>query len=86
MGISELSVYILRWLYARGNVGEIYTNIRHVRSAFPPRYRDMTLINKLIKELRKEDLIFLHKKGTCISLNSHRLKEIEAKYILQKIE
>jgi hypothetical protein len=82
MGISGLSVYILRWLYARGNIGEKYTNIRHVRCAFPPKYRDMTSINKLLKELRKEEMIMLHKKGTCISLNPHRLKEIEMKYIL----
>jgi hypothetical protein len=42
----------------------------------------MTSINKLLKELRKEEMIMLHKKGTCISLNPHRLKEIEMKYIL----
>lgn len=82
MTMSAVSVYILRWLYAHGKVGNAYTNMRNLRHALPVRLRDKTIINRSIKELRNAQLIIIHKKGNCISLNPHRLSETEVKHIL----
>ncbi|MBL7160544.1 MAG: hypothetical protein ISS93_01695 [Candidatus Aenigmarchaeota archaeon] len=78
MKISPESVYILRKLYRWKRVGGVYINEHDVIRAFPRWKRDRKQFKRWIKELRKEGLILLHKNNTCISLNKHKLGEIES--------
>jgi hypothetical protein len=77
MPLSVSAVYILRMLYSAGKIGNNYTNVRNLRHAFPKRMRDMTTVAYAVKELRKEGLIIIFKKGDCISLNPHEIHRIE---------
>ena len=76
-GISKQSVYILRKLYSWNRVGNKYINTHDVIRVFPKHHRNKKLFREWIKELVKEDLLIIHKNGECISLNKHKLGEIE---------
>ena len=77
-GLSNESIYILRKLYSWKRVGNKYINLHDVIRAFPRRYRNKKLFKKWITELRKKELVIIHKNGECISLNKHKLGDIEA--------
>jgi hypothetical protein len=78
-------ILIIRGLHSAGKVGESYTNIKTLMHYFPRRNRDMTLIKKAVKSLRKKGMLELHKKGDCVSLSRSRkiLARIEKEYILK---
>jgi len=76
--LSNEAIYILRKLYGWNRVGNKYINLHDVIRAFPKRLHNWKLFKERIKELLKEDLVIIHKNGKCISLNKHKLGEIEA--------
>jgi hypothetical protein len=76
--ISRESIYILRRLYGWRKVGNKYMNLHDVMRAFPRRLRNKKLFREWIKELIKKDFVIIHKNGECISLNRHKLPEIES--------
>jgi len=78
MSLSNESIYILRKLYGWNRVGNKYINIHDVIRIFPKRLRSKKLFRNYIKELQKDGLIIIHKKGECISLNKHELGKIES--------
>ena len=61
--------------------GGAYKNIQRIQQAFPPHERDMTKVMKAVNELRKEGVVILHKKNTCISLNTKAKNRIRG-YLL----
>jgi hypothetical protein len=71
------AIYILRKLYAKNKVGEIYINNHKLMHFFPRHLRSWGLLREWVKELQKEEMVILHKNGTCISLNPRKLGEIE---------
>lgn len=77
MPVSKEAVFILRKLYDWNRTGNKYVNKHDVLRAFPKRYRNTKLFKIWVKELRNRELIIMHKKGECISLNKHKLDEIE---------
>lgn len=77
-GLSDESIYILRKLYSWNRVGNKYINLHDVIRVFPKHRRDKKLFRQWVKELVKEDLVIIHKKGECISLNKHTLDRIES--------
>jgi ribosomal protein S19E (S16A) len=83
--MGEYETVIVRGLYSAGQVGERYTNMKTLMRYFPRRNRDMTLIKKAVKSLRKKGMLELHKKGDCVSLSRSRkiLARIEKEYILK---
>jgi hypothetical protein len=76
--VSKEATYILRKLYTWKRVGNKYMNIHDVIRVFPRHLRNKRLLKEWVKELLKEDLVLIHKNGECISLNKHRLGEIES--------
>jgi len=74
---SNESVYILRKLYGWNKIGNKYVNIHKVIRIFPTRFRNKKLFKEWVNGLVKEDLVLVHKNGNCISLNKHKLGEIE---------
>ncbi len=77
MYLPNEAVFILRKLYSWNKVGNKYINLHDVIRAFPRRLRNRKLFREWLDELRKEDLVIIHKNGNCISLNKHRLGRIE---------
>ncbi|MFH1364380.1 MAG: hypothetical protein ABIH52_01865 [Candidatus Aenigmatarchaeota archaeon] len=73
-------IRIVRKLNQWEAYGGTYKNIQRLQQGLPSYMRDMTAINKAIKELQKEDVVILHKKNTCISLNPHEKEKIR-KYL-----
>jgi len=73
-------IRIIRKLNQWEAYGGAYKNIKRLKQGLPSYMRDMTIINKAIKELHKEGIIILHKKNTCISLNTHEKDKIK-KYL-----
>lgn len=77
MNLSNEAIFILRKLYSWNRVGNKYMNLHDVIRAFPKRLRNKKLFKEWINALRKEDLVIIHKNGTCISLNKSELGRIE---------
>ena len=75
--LSNEAVFILRKLYSWNKVGNKYINLHDVIRAFPRRLRNTKFFRAWIKDLCKEDLVIIHKNGTCISLNKHELGRTE---------
>ena len=76
--LSNEAVYILRKLYGWNRIGNKYINLHDVIRAFPKRLRNRKLFKGWAKELLKEDLVIIHNNGETISLNKHKLGEIES--------
>ena len=76
--ISKEAIYILRKLYSWKRIGNKYINNHDVIRVFPKHLRNKRLFKEWIKMLQKEGLIIIHKNGECISLNKHKLGEIES--------
>ena len=76
--LSNEAIYILRKLDSWKRVGNKYINLHDVIRVFPKHLRNKRLFREWVKELVKRDLVIIHKKGECISLNRHRLGEIES--------
>jgi hypothetical protein len=76
--LSKEAIYILRKLYSWKRVGNKYINLHDVIRAFPRHLRNKKVFRAWVKELVKNDLVIIHKKGECISLNKHKLGEIES--------
>ncbi|RLJ00991.1 MAG: hypothetical protein DRP11_05185 [Candidatus Aenigmatarchaeota archaeon] len=76
--IPKESIYILRKLYTWNRIGNKYINVHYVFRAFPKRLRNKKLFKEWVNELVKLELVLLHKNGECISLNKHKLGEIES--------
>lgn len=75
--LSNEAIYILRKLYSWNRVGNKYINLHDVIRVFPKHCRNKKLFKGWVKELIKEDLVRIHKNGTCISLNKHELGKTE---------
>lgn len=67
--MDKISIHIIRNLYYRGYIGRRHTNIAHLKQGLPNHLRDMGIIKKAVKGLRKKGLVLVHKKGEQISLN-----------------
>lgn len=76
--LSKEAIYILRKLYSWKRVGNKYINTHDVIRAFPKHLRNKRLFRNWVKELVNMDFIIIHKKGECISLNRHKLGDIES--------
>ncbi len=76
--LSNEAIYILRKLYSWNRVGNKYINWHDVIRVFPKHLRNKKLFREWIRELRKRDFILIHKNGECVSLNKHKLGEIES--------
>jgi len=75
--LSNESVFILRKLYGWKKIGNRYVNLHDVIRIFPTRLRNKKFFKKWVKELTREDLVIIHKNGSCISINKHKLEKIE---------
>jgi len=75
--LTKESIFILRKLHSWNRVGNKYINLHDVFRVFPRRHRNKKMFKEWIKELIKKDFVIIHKNGECISLNKHKLGEIE---------
>ena len=76
--LSNESIYIIRKLYSWNKIGNKYINLHDVIRVFPKHLRNRKLFRNWIRELIKLNLVIIHKNGTCISLNKHKLDDIES--------
>ncbi len=60
---------IIRGLYSARKIGENYTNIDTLKRYFPKRERNMKMLKKAAKSLKKKGLLEPHKKDDCVSLS-----------------
>lgn len=75
--LSPEAIYTLRKLYAWNKAGGVYVNNHRLWRIFPRYLRSWSSFREWVKELQKEDMVIVHKNGTCISLNPHKLGETE---------
>lgn len=67
--MDRILIHIIRNLYHRGYIGRRHTNISHLKQGLPKHLRDMKIMKRAVKELRKKGLVLVHKKGEQVSLN-----------------
>ena len=79
----ELELYkkhILRRLFTRRKIGELYTQKELMMNGLPSHMKNMKLIEAAIKELVKQRWLELHKNSACISIHYENLDEVK-KYL-----
>lgn len=76
---TDIALYkrhVLKRLYFRKKVGELYTPKENMMHGLPAHMKNMRLIEAAIKELLNQGLLEQHKKGTCISIHRHQIFEV----------